>query len=231
MSSLNPDSQRRRRRLIITLTATGLVIAVLAGIGIYGLITGPRGDDAPGERAPTSPTTSLDPADPDGQPGEADLPALPRTISPETYVRAIAAALFDWDTFTLLTPSDHRAVLIEDADPSGTETPGLIADLDGYFPSASTWRDLAEYRTAQRLDIDRVYVPNQWEEAVAASGGQITEGMFAYTIEGTRHRDGVWYDDPVQSEHAVAFTVFVSCEPVFDRCHLLRLSELDNPLR
>jgi hypothetical protein len=230
MSSLHPD-QRRRRRLIITLTATGLVIAVLAGIGIYGLIAGPRGSDDPGDRTPISSTTPLDPTDPNGQPGETELPAMPRTNNPEAYVRAVAAALFDWDTFTLLTPSDHRAVLIEDADPSGSETPGLIADLDGYFPSASTWRDLAEYRTRQSITIDRIYIPEQWEEAVAASGGQITEGTMAYTVEGTRHRDGVWYDDPVTSEHPVAFTVFVSCEPVFDRCHLLRLSELDNPLR
>lgn len=224
------DQQRRRRRLVITLTATGLVIAVLAGIGIYGLITGARDTDDPRDR-PDSSTAPVDPTGPNGQPEEAELPVLPRTNNPETYVRAVAAALFDWDTFTLLTPSDHRGVLIEDADPTGTETPGLIADLDGYFPSASTWRDLAEYRTRQHLEIDRIYIPEQWEEAVAASGGQITEGTVAYTVEGIRHRDGVWYDDPVESSHAVAFTVFVSCEPVFDRCHLLRLSELDNPLR
>ncbi|MDA3147092.1 MAG: hypothetical protein ACTHZ5_13630 [Micrococcaceae bacterium] len=230
MSSLNPDSQRRRRRLIITLTATGLLIAVLAGIGIYGLITGPRDNtNAPGARPPAS-TAPVDPTDPNGQPEDAALPALPRTNNPEAYVRAVAAALFDWDTFTLLTPADHRGVLIEDADPTGTETPGLIADLDGYFPSPSTWRDLAEYRTGQTITIDRVFVPAQWEEAVAASGGQIADGTVAYTVEGTRHRDGIWYDDPVTNEHAVAFTVFVSCEPVFDRCHLLRLSELDNPL-
>lgn len=229
-SAHSDDQQHRRRRLIITLTATGLVIAVLAGIGVYGLITGPQGNtDAPGDRPP-APTAPLDPTDPNGQPGEAELPALPRTNNPESYARAVAEALFTWDTFILLTPSDHRGVLIEDADPTGTETPGLIADLDGYFPSAATWRDLAEYRTRQHLEIDRVFIPAQWEEAVAASGGQIAEGTVAYTVEGTRHRDGVWYDDPVESAHAVAFTVFVSCEPVFDRCHLLRLSELDNPL-
>ena len=74
-------------------------------------------------------------------------------------------------------------------------------------------------------------MPEQWADAIEASGNQITEGTYAYTIEGTRHRAGVWYDDPVVSEHPVAFTVFLSCKPVFDRCHLLRLSELDNPLR
>ncbi|MGO3658815.1 MAG: hypothetical protein ACTJFS_15905, partial [Micrococcaceae bacterium] len=228
MSSARADDrQRRRRRLIISLTATGLVIAVLAGIGIYGLITGPRDADDPGNHTPSSSTAPVDPTDPNGRPEETELPVLPRTNNPVAYVRAVSMALFDWDTFTLLTPSDHRAVLIEDADPTGTETPGLIADLDGYFPSASTWRDLAEYRTRQHIEIDSIYIPEQWEEAVAASGGQIADGTVAYTVEGIRHRDGVWYDDPVESSHAVAFTVFVSCEPVFDRCHLLRLSELD----
>ena len=188
-------------------------------------------DNTKSRGPPARVTAPVDPTDPNGQPEDTALPALPRTNNPEAYVRAVAEALFNWDTFTLLTPAEHRGVLIEDADPTGTETPGLISDLDGYFPSPSTWRDLAEYRTRQSITIDRVFVPAQWEEAVAASGGQITDGTVAYTVEGTRHRDGIWYDDPVTNEHAVAFTVFVSCEPVFDRCHLLRLSELDNPLR
>ncbi|WP_217134143.1 hypothetical protein [Leucobacter chinensis] len=222
------DQQRRKRRLIIAFTATSLVIAILAGIGIYGLITGPT-PHAPSETTlPGSASTSPPPSE---KPGEPKLPRLARTNDPEVYVRSVAEALFTWDTFTLLTASDHRAVLVEDADPSGTETPGLIADLDGYFPSASTWRVLAEYRTRQSIKIDRIFIPTQWDEAVTASGGQIAEGTYAYTVEGTRVREGVWYDDPVDSAHAVAFTVFVSCEPVFDRCYLLRLSELDNPLR
>lgn len=229
MSSPHSDQRlRSRRRLIISLIAAGLILLILAGVGIYGLITGPT-QSVPDRDAPrTSPTV---PQAPGEEPGAPVLSSLPRTNDPERYARAVALALFDWDTFTLLTPADHRAVLIEDADPTGTETPGLIADLDGYFPSASTWRDLAEYRTLQHLEIDRIYVPAQWEEAVAASAGQIADGTIAYTIEGTRHRAGVWYEDPVTSAHPVAFTVFVSCEPVFDRCHLLRLSQLDNPLR
>lgn len=214
--------------MIIALTATGLIIAILGGIGIYGLITGPTPHTPSGT---TTPGSSSGPPSSNEQPEEARLLKLARTNDPEVYVRSVAVALFTWDTFTLLTPSDHRSVLIEDADPSGTETPGLIADLDGYFPSTSTWRDLAEYRTRQSIDIDRVFIPDQWDEAVAASGGQIAEGTYAYTVEGTRIREGVWYDDPVDSAHAVAFTVFVSCKPVFDRCQLLRLSELDNPLR
>lgn len=222
-------SRRRRRRLIITLTATGLVLLLLAGIGIYGLISGPT-RHTPNPDAPRTPSIAPEQPEPGATSGP-ELPRLPRTNDPERYSRAVAEALFDWDTFTLLTPADHRAVLIEDADPSGIEAPGLIADLDGYFPSTSTWRDLAEYRTRQHLEIDRIYIPEQWDEAVAASAGQIADGTIAYTIEGARHRDGVWYDDPVESAHPVAFTVFVSCEPIFDRCYLLRLSQLDNPLR
>lgn len=229
MTSTSTDQQRRKKRLIITLTATALIIMALAAFGIYGLVAGPHqnaGSTATPSDTPRPTGTSSSSATP-----RDTVPSLPKTNDPETYARAVAAALFDWDTFTLLMPADHRAVLIEDADPSGTETPGLIADLDNYFPSAATWRDLAEYRTNQHLEIDRVFVPEQWAEAIEASGNQITEGTYAYTIEGTRHRAGVWYEKPVMSEHPVAFTVFLSCKPVFDRCHLLRLSELDNPLR
>ncbi len=221
------DQQRRTRRLIIALTAAGLILLALAGIGIYGLITGPRNDRTTSDSE--SPSSSSE------QPGETEpasskLDPLPRTTDPEEYALAVSVALFDWDTFTLLTPSDHQAVLIEDADPAGIETPGLIADLDNYFPSSQTWRDLSEYRTTQHITVDRIYVPEQWEEAVAAGGDQIAEGTIAYTIEGTRHREGVWYDETVTSEHRVAFTVFLACEPQYERCHLLRLSELDNPL-
>lgn len=227
MSTPHADQRlRSRRRLLISLIAAGLILLILTGIGIYGLLTGPRTTPAP----PPEPSPSA-PHRPGELPDAPVLRPLLRTTDAEAYVRAVAQALFDWDTFTLLTPADHRAVLIEDADPSGIETPGLIADLDAYLPSTSTWRSLAEYRTRQHLEIDRVYIPAQWEEAVAVSGGQIADGTIAYTIEGTRHREGVWYDDPVTSAHPVTFTVFVSCPPIFDRCHLLRLSQLDNPLR
>ena len=50
-------------------------------------------------------------------------------------------------------------------------------------------------------------------------------------IEGTRHRTGTWSGEPVTSAHPVAFTVFVVCAPTYDTCYLLRLSQLDNPLR
>lgn len=228
MSSLDPESRTRRKRLIITLATTGLIIVILAAVGIYGLVTGPNTDTAP---PPTSPATPTIPNAGGDAPQADRLPSLPKTNDPEVYVQAVAQALFDWDTFTLLTPTDHRSVLIEDADPTGTETPGLLTDLDGYFPSTTTWRDLAEYRTQQHLEIEDVFIPDQWAEAVTASGGQISDGTYAYTVEGIRHREGVWYDDPVTSAHPVAFTVFVSCAPVFDRCQVLRLSELDNPLR
>ena len=44
-------------------------------------------------------------------------------------------------------------------------------------------------------------------------------------------RQRVWNGQPVTSQHEVAFTVFVVCAPTYLTCHLLRLSQLDNPLR
>ena len=92
--------------------------------------------------------------------------------------------------------------------------------------------ELRQYATTQHLTIDTIYVPDAWADAVAqAQPGQLADGTIAYTIEGTRHREGVWNDETVTSEHPVAFTVFLVCAPAYDTCHLLRLSQLDNPLR
>lgn len=218
--------ERRRRRLIITLVAAGLVLAALVAVGVYGLIAGPRHRPAP--------VTSATPgggASPAPTMGAGVLPPLPVTNDAEAYADAVAHALFDWDTFTLLTRADHRAVLLDGADPSGLETPGLIRDLDNYLPSAETWRQLQEYRTAQQLTIEQIGIPDAWADALAAGGDAIADGTVAYTIEGTRHRTGVWFGKEVASEHPVAFTVFIACRPAFDQCRLLRLSALDTPLR
>lgn len=215
-----------RRRQIITACAIGLVLALLAGVGIYGLIKGqphPTGDRS-GDRGTSSTASS--------SPTEITLAPLPETRDPETFARSVASALFTWDTYTLLSPQDHRDVLLQVADPSGLETPGLVSDLDGYLPDQSTWTQLQEYQTRQWLDIDRAYVPDQWADAEAAAGDDLAPGTIAYTIEGTRHREGVWYDKPVTSAHDVAFTIFLTCPPRGDQsCYLLRLSVLDEPLR
>jgi len=221
----DPDPAHRRRRLIITLSALGLVLAILVGVGIYGLIVGEPDRPTPTAPADESPSVT-DPA----RPGER-VPPLPRTTDPEQFATAVAHALFTWDTFTLLSPQDHRDVLLQVADPSGHETPGLVSDLGGYLPDQNTWTQLQEYRTRQWLQIEQIYVPEQWHEAEAVGGDAILEGTIAYTVEGIRHREGVWYDDQVTSEHQVAFTIFLACEPAFDQCALLRLSILDQPLR
>lgn len=228
-ATTGPD-RSRKLRLIISLAAAGVILAVLTGVGIYGLVTGPP-TPRPGLADPTGPATPGTVAPTAPTPGATELPLLPETRNPERFAEAVAEALFVWDTFTTFAPDDHRAVLLAAADPSGAETPGLISDLSNYLPSAATWRDLQEHRTAQWIDLDRLYVPDQWHEAVAAADGQIAEGLIAYTIEGTRHREGVWFDEQVTSEHPVSFTMFLSCPPATDRCVLLRLSQLDNPLR
>lgn len=223
----DPDPRRRRARLI-TLASIGVILVILTGVGIYGLIIGEPGTTstptAPGEDngngASTGPSTPA-----------SQVPRLPRTTDPEQFATAVANSLFTWDTYTLLRPRDYRDALLQVADPSGEETPGLVADLDRYLPDDATWTKLQEYQTRQWLQIDRIYVPGQWADAESAGGDAIAEGTVAYTVEGVRHREGVWYDDPVTSSHQVAFTIFIACQPAFDQCALLRLSVLDQPLR
>ena len=157
---------------------------------------------------------------------------MPRSTDPVTFAEGVATTLFAWDTALGLWPLDYTSAILAVGDPSGDEQAGLASDIATYLPNRDAWIELRQYATTQYLVIDTSFVPDAWGDAVAqAQPGQIAPGTTAVTIEGTRHRSGIWNGQPVTSEHAVAFTVFVVCAPTYPTCHLLRLSQLDNPLR
>jgi len=74
-------------------------------------------------------------------------------------------------------------------------------------------------------------VPAGWASAVDQAHGELRPGTIAVTIDGTRHRTGIWNGEASSTASPVSFTVFVACPPAFDRCRVLRLSQLDDPLR
>lgn len=235
MKTLDLAGPSSRHRLIAVLAAA-MAVLVLTGIGVYGLITGPPSNDDennsggdPGSR-PGSVTTA-----PSGNPEPTTSPRLPAvraSADPETFAGNVATVLFAWDTASGFMPLDYTSVVLSVGDPSGAEQAGLATDIATYLPNREAWIELRQYATSQHLTIDELYVPEAWDTAVAqAQPGQLAEGTLAYTIEGTRHRTGLWNDEDVTSEHPVAFTVFIVCAPTYDTCHLLRLSQLDNPLR
>jgi hypothetical protein len=220
---------RIRRRWIAVLAAL-VAVLVLAGVGVYGLITGPPTSTDTDNGVGSGPvvTTSAVPV-PTVTPR---LPVVAGSDDPQTFTRNVATALFGWDTASGFAPLDYTSVLLAVGDPTGAEQAGLASDIASYLPTRQAWVELRQYATTQHLTIDTLFVPDAWDTAVAqAQPGQLAKGTTAYTIEGTRHRAGLWNDEPVASEHAVAFTVFIVCGPAYDTCHLLRLSQLDNPLR
>lgn len=228
-------SDPRSRHRLIALIAALVAIVVLAGIGVYGLLAGPPKTDPSDGNSGTRPgpvvTTPGEPA-PAGTPTLPALPEVEASDDPETFAGNVATALFAWDTASGLRPLDYSAVVLAVGDPSGAEQAGLASDVAAYLPSQDAWLELRQYATAQHLTIEHAFVPDAWDTAVEqAQPGQLAPGTVAYTIEGTRHRTGTWNDEDVSSEHPVAFTVFVVCAPTYDTCHLLRLSQLDNPLR
>ena len=228
MKTPRPNSRGR----LIAFIAAGLALLVLAGVGVYGLLAGPHranvqpADPAPPAAAPTSPGTTA--------PGP---PTVALSSDPDTFARTVAEALFTCDTGTGLMPLDYTAAILRVGDPSGTEQTGLAADIATYLPTREAWIELRKYDTNQHLTIDRAYVPAAWGQAVEqAQPGQLPAGATAVTVEGTRHRAGVWNGEPVTSANTVSFTVFLACPPPAPEfrtglCHVLRLSQLDNPLR
>lgn len=229
-------SDARSRHRLIALLAALVAIVALAGVGVYGLLTGPpTSEHGPDNDTGTAPgpvvTTPGDPA-PTGTPSLPTLPEVEASDDPETFARNVAETLFAWDTGSGLMPLDYTSVVLAMGDPSGAEQAGLASDVAAYLPSREAWLELRQFAALQHLTIENAFVPEVWETAVEqAQPGQLAEGTIAYTIEGTRHRTGVWNDEQVTSEHPVAFTVFIVCAPTYDTCHLLRLSQLDNPLR
>ena len=216
------------RRLMILLIVGAAVLAVLIGVGLYGLLLGPRSGPSPSGIAvdPPGASTSTPP------PTSSTPPSVRESDDPETFARALATALFTWDTATDFGPTDYAQVIVDVGDPSGNETAGLASDVRRYIPTADAWAQLRTMQTRQWLDINEVFVPDEWATALEqASEGQILPGTIAYTITGTRQRGGINGTEPVTSSHDVAFTVFITCEPTFDTCRALRFSELDNPLR
>ncbi|WP_435061060.1 hypothetical protein [Amycolatopsis thermoflava] len=211
--------------------AAGIVLLLLIGVGVYGLIAGPhRPDPHPAGPAPMVTT-------PDGT--GTTMPAAPGVVpssDPDQFARNVAEALFGWDTGSGLMPLDYTAAILKAGDPSGTEQAGLASDIATYLPTREAWIELRKYDTSQHLTIDRSYVPKAWGQAVQeAQPGQLPKGATAVTIEGTRHREGVWNGEPVTSENSVSFTIFLACPPPAPEfstglCHVLRLSQLDNPL-
>lgn len=216
-------------RQILLLLAVAAALA-LVGVGVYVLVRGP------GEPGGTIPVNHLV-ARPDGAPASIapaeslEQRALPHTTDPIAYAKAVAVSLFDRDTSSGYLPSDYSAVVLADADPSGEETPGLVDDAATYLPTTEQWLDLGAMKVVQSIEIDDALVPRSWPAAVEQAHGTPRPGTTAVTVAGTRHRRGVWKGEVAESSYPVSFTVFVACPPGFDRCHVLRLSQLDKPLR
>lgn len=228
---MKTSADARARRRLIALIATGTALVVLVVFGVYGLATGPNG--APSENTAPTPEASSPLAPSPGVSPATSRPVVPpvrASRDPETFAGNVAHALFTWDTTTGLMPLDYTATLLNVGDPTGTEQAGLAADIATYLPTRDAWAKLRLYATAQTLTIDSIRVPDSWAQAVQqAHPGQLPAGATAYTIHGTRHRDGTWNGKPTSAERDVAFTVFIACPPGKD-CYLLRLSGLDKPL-
>ncbi|WP_244928517.1 hypothetical protein [Nocardioides sp. W7] len=216
-------------RQLMLIAGCALFLATLT-VGIYGLVSGPGGGNDHPTRTSATSAAPLIAALPGPAATLADR-SLPRTTDAVAYARAVATLLFDWDTSTGFLPTDYTAPVLADADPSGQETPGLIDDVASYLPTVDQWLDLAAMEVAQSIAIGNAVIPDSWAAALTQANGQLRPGTTAINITGTRHRTGVWNGEPTKSSYPVSFTVFVACPPAFERCHLLRLSQLDKPLR
>ncbi|MBN9605028.1 MAG: hypothetical protein J0G30_00245 [Actinomycetales bacterium] len=220
MSDLNPPARKRGRLIVIAVA--GAVLAALTAIGITGLIMGPPQTTAP---APGHSAAPPDAAGADETPGTVRLPV---TGDPIRYASAVAEALFAWDTADGLTPDGYRTALHTAATTESEESNGLYHDIANYLPDADAWAQLLQMQARQWLEIASAEIPGRWADA--ADHPWAGEHTVAVTVDGTRHREGVWGGKATATASPVAFTVFLSCPPG-EGCKLLRLTLPDAPLR
>lgn len=191
---------------------------ILSGIGIYGLILGPRQPSTPEIAGPsTRPSTAPLPADP--------LPSIAPGRDPIAFAESVALVIFDWDTARHTGPTQIIEQVAAVADPTGYETPGLYQDLRGYLPTDAQWQILGDYATAQTIEIDSIVTPDSWADIAADPDNEIAPGTLAVNITGIRTRSGGWDGEIEQQRYPVAFTMFLRCGSP-DGCSVLRLSEL-----
>lgn len=157
---------------------------------------------------------------------------IAETSDPAAFAVSVARVLFAWDTAETTPLNEYAGRLLAVADPSGQESAGLATDLTTYLPSPESWEDLKTYETRQWIDINSYEVPDDWRSAANDSdSSRIALGTTAYTITGLRRRSGIWQGKTAQTVDKVSFTIFMTCKPTYETCRLLRLSQLNNPLR
>ncbi|WP_193312750.1 hypothetical protein [Georgenia subflava] len=228
---LRSASPRPRRRM---LALAVLSLAVLLAVAT--LLAARLTSDLGSTPAPPPPTATSTPRVPSASPAPVrdriELEPVAASADPHVFAGNVARAIFEWDTTAVHELGDYRGRLLVLADPAGHESPGLVADLTTYLPTTTAWAHLSQYGTQQWLAVTNVAVPDQWTQALAqAPTKSVAPGTTALTVTGARHRAGLWEGEEVAAEFDVAFTVFVICAPTYPTCHLLRLSQLDNPLR
>src|SRR5690625_663567 len=202
---MKSSTSLKHRRVLIAAIAGALAVVVLAGIGIYGLIRGPHTSNPDPEPSGQTDTVAPSPRHPATQTGPNEIRDTTRA---EDFARDVALALFTWDTASGYQPSEYAQVIVDVGDPTGTGTAGLAADVRTYLPSPEQWAQLRTHQTSQWLTIHDLYIPAAWADAEAqAAPGQLLPGTIAYTLMGTRHREGIWGTEPVESSRSVAFTM------------------------
>src|SRR5690625_1737878 len=110
MKTPDLSAPRSRQRLIAALAAL-VAVLVLAGVGVYGLLTGPptANEDANRGSGPGPAVTA--PGDP-APTATPRLPSVPASADPETFARNVATALFAWDTASGFMPLDYTSVIL-----------------------------------------------------------------------------------------------------------------------
>lgn len=218
---MNPFVSTDRRSLVRRLVTAGAVLGLIVVCAIAAWRAQP---DVPAPPSgPSAPVISPEPS-PSGDEMNARGEAPPSgSRQAVAFAREVTDQLFTWDTVNGPDPTTIRGELVALADPTGEETPRLLADLDMYLPDDVAWQRLESLGARQWVDVEHVVVPTGWADASDGEPGLV--GTYAVNVAGTRHREASTAGLADRTTNPVEFTVFLRC-PTDESCSLLRLGRL-----
>lgn len=203
-----------RRVLVAAVVVAGIIaFALIRSSGDRATTSNPGSTLAAGSSPPSASAAATPPPSPTGNPA----------FRAEALARDVARIALTWDTVNGPDLTTVRGELLALADPTGKETPGLLADLDTYLPTSNSWRYLESLGARQQIDLEQVTVPAEWTSR--AAGRPDLAETYAVNIEGTRQREATAAGLTDRTSRPVRFTVFVRC-PDDGPCALVRLGRL-----
>ena len=215
--------------------AAFLAMALLTGLGVYGVMRDDRVGGISGATAiaassdPVTAAISATPSTTEAAPVPISVPSpLPSTVDSAVYAAAVATLLFGMDQ-RAYSGADYLNLLVAARPPKAADLipdvtdDAFLAALRERIPDDYMWQRMRDSGQYAEFDATRVWEPKYI--AAKRASGDLPDGVVGLNVAGTQT---IYYldenDEPAQRERAQSVSLLVACAPVQTECGLIAVS-------